>query len=166
VSSRSLATDILIGAAAGIAATWLMGKTTTLIFERQSKSVHEREKSARGGESAYAKAADKVAGVFGMELSDQQKQQYGKAIHWALGVGSAALYGAAQRRVRNPSLASGLLFGGLVWLIADEILNPALDLTPGPAAFPWQTHARGLASHLVYGAATSSAFRAIESRAS
>jgi hypothetical protein len=29
--------------------------------------------------------------------------------------------------------------------------NALLRLTPGPAAFPWQTHARGLAGHLAFG---------------
>ena len=36
----------------------------------------------------------------------------------------------------------------------DELLNPVLGLTPGPLAFPWQTHARGLGGHLAFGVAT------------
>jgi hypothetical protein len=38
-----------------------------------------------------------------------------------------------------------------MWLVADEGAVPALGLTPGPRAFPWQTHARGLAAQLVFG---------------
>jgi hypothetical protein len=30
-------------------------------------------------------------------------------------------------------------------------MNPVLGLTPGPTAFPCQTHARGLSGHLVFG---------------
>lgn len=39
-------------------------------------------------------------------------------------------------------------------LLTDLLLNPVLRLTPGPRAFPWQAHARGLGGHLVFGAAT------------
>jgi hypothetical protein len=35
--------------------------------------------------------------------------------------------------------------------VMDETATPALGLTPGPRAFPWQAHARGLAGHLVFG---------------
>ena len=40
---RPLAVDVLIGAAAGLAATWLMDKVTTVLYERESKDVRERE---------------------------------------------------------------------------------------------------------------------------
>lgn len=30
-------------------------------------------------------------------------------------------------------------------------MNPLLGFTPGPRAFPWQAHARGLGGHLAFG---------------
>jgi hypothetical protein len=39
-------------------------------------------------------------------------------------------------------------------MMVDELLNPVLGLTPGPLAFPWQTHARGLGGHLAFGLTT------------
>ncbi len=53
--------------------------------------------------------------------------------------------------------AGGLVFGLAFWLLIDEGANVALGLTPGPAEFPWQAHARGLAGHLVFGVATEAA---------
>jgi hypothetical protein len=44
----------------------------------------------------------------------------------------------------------------------DELVNPVLGLTPGPAAFPWQAHARGLGGHLAFGAANDTALRALD----
>jgi hypothetical protein len=38
----------------------------------------------------------------------------------------------------------------------------ALRLTPGPKAFPWQTHARGIAGHLSFAAAADAALRVLE----
>lgn len=47
-------------------------------------------------------------------------------------------------------------------LLVDEAATPALGLTPGPTAFPWQTHARGLAGHLAYGVATETALDVLD----
>lgn len=44
----------------------------------------------------------------------------------------------------------------------DEGAVYALGLTPGPANFPWQTHARGLAGHLVFGAVTDATLSLLE----
>jgi len=44
----------------------------------------------------------------------------------------------------------------------DEIGNVALGLTPGPRAFPWQAHARGLAGHLVLGLAAEGVMQAAD----
>ena len=41
-----------------------------------------------------------------------------------------------------------------MFLVNDEILAPVLGLASGPAAYPWQAHARGLVGHLVLGAVT------------
>jgi hypothetical protein len=38
---------------------------------------------------------------------------------------------------------------------------PALGFAKGPRAYPASTHAKALAAHLVYGAATAASFRAL-----
>jgi uncharacterized membrane protein YagU involved in acid resistance len=96
-------------------------------------------------------AAEKAASAVGTELSKEQRKQAGSAIHWALGAGAGAVYGALHGRVPGADAAGGLLFGTAFWLVIDEAANPLLGLTKGPMAFPWQTHARGLAGHLVFG---------------
>jgi uncharacterized membrane protein YagU involved in acid resistance len=40
----------------------------------------------------------------------------------------------------------------------DEAALTLMGLTPPPKNFPWQTHARGLAGHLVLGATIEAAF--------
>jgi uncharacterized membrane protein YagU involved in acid resistance len=47
-----------------------------------------------------------------------------------------------------------LAFGVAFWLLVDEVGNTVLGLTPPPAEFPWQTHIRGLAGHVVFGLVT------------
>ena len=39
---------------------------------------------------------------------------------------------------------------------------PALGLTPGPNAFPWQAHAPGLVGHLTFGTVTDGTLRLLD----
>lgn len=159
---QSVVVDAIDGAIAGAIATWAMGKLTTALYEHEDKAARQREDEARDGKTAYGVAAEKAAALYGRELSDDDRKQYGQAIHWALGAGAGALYGVLRPRSEGASLAGGLLFGAAFWLVMDEAVTPALGLTKGPAAFPWQTHARGLAGHLAFGAVANTTLAAIQ----
>ncbi len=152
--------DLIDGAIAGAIATWVMGKATTYLYEHEAKSVREAEDHARGDKTAYGVAAEKAAHLAGTDLTDEQRKTYGSEIHWALGVGAGAAYGVLRDQMPASGLARGLLFGTAFWLLVDEGANTALGLTPGPAKFPWQTHARGLAGHLVFSAVAEAALSA------
>lgn len=146
-----MTSDIIIGAAAGVAATWVMGKATTFLYEHEDSAVRQREDAARGYKTAYAVAARKAASLVRRDLSEDEERKYGTAIHWGLGVAAGATFGALRRRLPVTAAGQGAVFGAAFWLLIDEGANAALKLTPGPAAFPWQAHARGLAGHLVFG---------------
>ncbi|NUQ20919.1 MAG: DUF1440 domain-containing protein [Gemmatimonadaceae bacterium] len=162
MSKQSLAADIIDGAIAGAIATWIMGKATTALYEGENQSARQEEDQARHGKTAYGVAAEKAASLAGLELSDEQRKKAGQAIHWALGIGAGALFGALRPRSEIASAAGGLLFGAAFWLLMDETVTPALGLTPGPTAFPWQTHARGLAGHLVFGTVANTTLATIQ----
>ena len=142
---RALATDLFLGALAGAAATWLMDVATTAIQDQHPESVKKREKEAYGGKSAYEKAEER----FGID--DQ-------VIHWSLGVTSGVIYGALRHAMPSMRYGSGLAFGTGFWLAMDEAALTLLGLAPPPQEFPWQTHARGLAGHLVLGGTIESVF--------
>lgn len=161
-NTKSIATGALAGAVAGALATFVMGFATTAMYDRESPQARQREDRARGGESAYETAARRGADLVGVKLSDDQKGNAATAIHYSVGILSAALYGALRRRIPGPALAKGLGFGSVIWLVADEMVTPLLGLTPGPGAFPWQTHARGLVGHLVYGLTTEGGLLAVD----
>ena len=162
VAGRSVLVDVVDGALAGLVATWLMGKATSALYAREGEAARKREDTARGGETAYGVAAEKVAQLAGAALSDDERERFGSRIHWALGAAAGAAYGVLRPRVEQATLANGLLFGTAFWLLVDEGANWALGLTPGPTAFPWQTHARGLAGHLVFGAAADATLGALQ----
>ena len=148
----SVGAELAKGAIAGAVATWAMTKVTTVLYEHEDRSARQREERARGGKTAYRIAAEKGAASTGVPLREDELERAGQAIHWGLGIGAGAVYGVLRPRVRRLGKAAGLAYGTGFWLLLDEIAVPALGLTPGPTGFPWQTHARGLAGHLSFGA--------------
>jgi uncharacterized membrane protein YagU involved in acid resistance len=156
---RNLLADLTLGILAGVAATWVLDRATTMMYERQDEEATKREQEVMGGETAYGVAAEKAAGLAGRELSEKQRQRYGAAVHWALGAGAGALYGALRSRTSWARLGFGSLYGVLFWLLVDEGANTLLRLTPPPQEFPWESHARGLAGHLAYGVAAEAALQ-------
>ncbi|HEY8368216.1 MAG TPA: DUF1440 domain-containing protein [Thermodesulfobacteriota bacterium] len=145
-----LARDLLLGALAGGLATWSMGKVTTYLYERQDPDALAREQAV-SGKPTYQVAAEKAARLAGLAPSEADLGRAGQALHWALGIGAGALYGALRRRLPGADAAQGLAFGLAFFLVVDEFLNTALGFAKAPPAYPWQTHARGLAGHLAYG---------------
>lgn len=154
--------EMLCGAAAGLAATWVMGRLTTFLYENEDPAARRREDRVRGNKSAYGLAAERSAALVGRELTDGQRQQAGNLLHWVLGATGGAAYAALRHRVPAADAGSGALFGLVFFLAMDEGVNAGLGLTPGPLEFPWQAHARGLAGHLTYGVATEAVLRAFD----
>jgi uncharacterized membrane protein YagU involved in acid resistance len=150
------------GAIAGAVATWLMGQITSYMYQRENKEAREAEDKARNGKTAYGVAAEKVAGLAGRSLDDQQRERVGLAIHWAIGIGTGALYAVLGRRFAGVGRLGGAAFGTAFWGVVDEGLVSGLGLTPGPTAFPWQAHARGLAGHLTFGTVTDATLRVLD----
>ncbi|MEP6689219.1 MAG: DUF1440 domain-containing protein [Gemmatimonadales bacterium] len=158
----SIRNDIIKGAIAGAVATWVMGKVTGAIYQREDRSARRTEDDAREGKTSYGAAAEKAARLAGATLGDHQREQIGSAIHWALGIGAGAAYAVLRRRFNSLGRTAGLGFGTAFWAVLDEGVVPALGLTPGPRAFPWQAHARGLAGHLTFGTVTDGTLRLLD----
>lgn len=161
-SRHTVGRDLLKGAVAGAVATYVMGKVTAYMYEHEDPDARREEDDARRGRTAYETAADKVAASTGTALAPRQRRELGSAIHWALGIGAGAGYAVLRRRVQVLGSTAGTAFGTAFWAFLDEGLVPALGLTPGPAAFPWQAHARGLVGHLTFGTVTDGTLRLLD----
>lgn len=144
-------TDAIKGSLAGALGAWMMGQVTEYLYEHENTATRQAEDQARGGQSAYARGAERGAQRIRIDLSAEEQQKAGRALHWLLGMGAGALYAVLRRRIDEAGWAHGLGFGTGFWLLVDEGLVAVLGLTPGPAAFPWQTHARGWLGHLTFG---------------
>ena len=154
--------DLLKGAVAGAVATFVMGKVTGYMYEHEDRDARREEDEVRGGRSSYEVAAEKAASAAGASLDRRQRQQLGSAMHWALGIGAGAAYAVLRRRFQGLGSAAGTAFGTGFWTFMDEGLVPALGLTPGANAFPWQAHARGLVGHLTFGTVTDGTLRLLD----
>ncbi|HEV2734233.1 MAG TPA: DUF1440 domain-containing protein, partial [Longimicrobiaceae bacterium] len=154
--------DLARGAAAGAAAWWAMDRALSLMYDAQGPRVREREDRARGGVPALEVLAERGARLAGADLPDGRRPEAGTALQWVMGIGAGVLYGVLRPRFPALRAGGGLAYGAAFSLAVDEGLVPLLGLAPGPAAFPWQTHARGFAGHLVFGAAAEAAMRVLD----
>ena len=167
---------MIAGAAGGLVASWVMNQFQALL-SRMTHGVERphgaqslqhglprhgvaRQLQERGLDRAADNAAIRTAVVvserlFGLELTDREKKEMaGAVVHYAFGVATGGLYGAIAELKPATTTGAGLPFGAAVWLIADEIIVPALGLSKLPAEYPLPTHAYSIASHLVYGLTT------------
>ncbi len=159
ISAQRTLVDALLGAASGLAASWVMEKAQTWIMSAGGPVTKRREKEAQGDlEPATVRAAERAASAAGTSLPRDRMGAASEAVHYATGTAFGAAFGMLAPRVGLPAVVAGPLYGIVVWLLNDEGLVPALGLSKKPWEYPASTHAKALASHLVYGAATGAGY--------
>jgi uncharacterized membrane protein YagU involved in acid resistance len=102
-----------------------------------------------------------MARAAGRRLDRRQVARWGWLFHKTFGLLGGIGYLALRRRFPKIGAAYGLPFGTAFFLLVDEILVPALRLTPGPRAFSWKVHGRGAVSHIAYGVAAERAAKLV-----
>jgi putative membrane protein len=163
------------GLIGGLAASWVMNQfqaTLGKLLEGKEKphgaqSLQEgsprhgagRELQESGSEREDDNAAERTAsivaeGVFGQKLDEREKETGGAIAHYAMGLASGGIYGAAAELLPEVTVGAGLPFGAAVWAIADEGIVPALGLSKAPTEYPLSKHGYAFASHLIYGLST------------
>lgn len=155
--------QVALGMASGLVAGWVMNRTEGVLGKVGSRRTLEREAlaSRAAGEPPTRKVASSVASAFGYRLDARQKRIGATVAHYATAAVWGGAFGLLPRKARRPFLLAGLGFGAALWLVEDELLLTALRLAPRPSAYPLSTHLKGLAAHLVWGASTAGAHRAL-----
>ncbi len=92
--------------------------------------------------------------TLGADVPPRHRQNAGRAFHLAFGVGLGGAYGLLAEYARIATIASGVPFGTLQVVLADEWSVPALGLSEDPRQAPASSHLRALGGHLVYGVVT------------
>ena len=166
------------GVVGGLVASWTMNQFQQA-WSKVAEGVEKRQASSNGngggksngsgeqnqGEDPTVKTADKLAEtVLDRHLTEGEKDKAGPAVHYAFGAVMGGIYGMASEYAPTAAKGQGLPFGTALFLGADEVALPALNLTKSPAKFPLSTHVYGLASHFVYGLTTEWVRRAVRSQ--
>lgn len=154
INTENIVKGAFAGLVGGLVASFVMSEFQALltkINEPQKKDKSDQKKE----EPATVKAAEEISeGVFEHKLTKSEKGTAGEAMHYAMGGASGLMYGMAAEVAPMTTFGSGLPFGAAVWVVADDIVVPALGLSKPVADVPLSTHAYALSSHLVYGLTT------------
>jgi putative membrane protein len=113
----------------------------------------------RGLDDGSDDAAERTANfisveVFDRELSKDEKNLGGAVAHYVFGATTGALYGVGAELFPSVTTGVGLPFGAAVWMVADEVVVPALGLSKAASSYSFSKHAYAFSSHLVYGLTT------------
>ena len=160
----SIPLDMLKGAVAGAVATWVMDRADWFMYRREPEASRRQTWAVRPEhkDPAHVIASKTSQALGGGPIP--QDHPAGLAVHYGIGIAPAAVYGALKGRVPGADLGRGLAFGFAMFVLEDEIANPALGFAAPPRRYPWQPHARGFVSHLIYGFVTDLVLRTLTPR--
>lgn len=160
---ENMAANALKGAVAGAIGVWVMDRIDWFMYNREDSDTRRQTIAARprGLDPAHV-AVNRIAEKMGTRLSPEQPHPAGVAMHYSLGVGPGALYGALRNRFPALGSGRGSVYGLGLFLMQDEALNAVSGLSGPPRKYPWQAHARGLIAHVVYGMVVDAVLRAAD----
>jgi uncharacterized membrane protein YagU involved in acid resistance len=128
-----------------------MDKVSTFGYQLEDESTRRYEENLRHREYPPEVLAGKLAKTFqGIEQDRETRHWRSTVIHREYGIFWGGVFGGLRDRVPLVGMTCGVAFGLGLWLIGDEVLMPAMGLTPPSTEFPWQNHARAAANHLAY----------------
>ncbi len=158
--------DVVKGAVAGLIggliASFVMSEFQSLLGALSEEEKKPKKKNE--DEPANVKTAEAISeNVFDHRLKKSEKEPAGEAVHYAMGAASGLIYGIVSEIAPVTTAGLGLPFGAAVWLVADDVVVPALGLAKPASKYPLSTHAYALSSHLVYGLTTDLVRRGVRS---
>lgn len=133
--------------------------------DRNGRGMQPPQARTRAEEDSAVKAGSAVyRSLTGSEPDRGRRTSLGTAAHYAFGASLGVLYATGSHHAPALRAGFGLLYGTMVWTIADEAAMPALGLSRGPRELPPAVHAFALAGHWVYGAALEGSMRLLTRR--
>ena len=137
----------------GFVATQVLDVVSHLLYVGLDKQIIADEERARGNKQAFEVAVQKIAAIFGRELTESEMKFWGWKFHRSFGMAGALQFMQLRKAIPAVGYGYGIPYGIAFWALADEFGIWAAGLVPGPQKFSWQSHARGLVGHMVWGMA-------------
>src|SRR5687768_3289475 len=162
-SGRCLARGALAGAVGGVAGALAMNAFQWVWWRADRRRRPLRSQRGRVQQGApltkfheREPATQRLAGrivrnAAGREASPGERKAGGAALHYMMGAGAGAAYGAAAAGgLPAVTVGGGMPFGAAVWVLADEVAVPLLRLSQPPTRHPFSSHVMDFCSHLVF----------------
>lgn len=163
-----LVKGMLAGMAGGLVGSWVMNLFIAAVTAAQqagkSQQQQQQEKQAQGEDTTQKVADLATRKVTGEPLSQEGKQIGGPIVHYAFGTIMGGVYGLSAEALPVATTGGGTLFGSALFIGADELSLPALQLAKWPTEEPISAQAEHWAAHLVYGATAELVRRTLRSR--
>ena len=149
---------LVLGAAAGVAAAWVMETTQSALTRISEKSGEPRSPET----PATVKAANAMSKLTrGVPVPKAEQAAAGRKVHYATGAALGAVYMLIADRYSFITSGFGNLFGVAVSLLMDETLVPALKLSPPAGDVRLSRHLQGIAAHMSFGSVLEGARRVL-----
>ena len=150
IDGGDVAKGALAGLVGGLAGAFVMTQFQALLTAIAEETSKSKKKSGEAEEPATVKVAQEISEtVFDHKLLKKEKELAGEALHYTMGASSGLIYGVVTEMEPLAAVGAGMPFGAAVWLVADDIVVPALGFSKPVTDFPLSTHAYALSSHLV-----------------
>jgi uncharacterized membrane protein YagU involved in acid resistance len=129
--------------------------------DRDGRGMQPPQARTRADQDAAVEAGTAVYRSLTGDTPDRRTSRWlGIGAHYAFGATLGVVYALGSNRAPALRAGFGVLYGSLVWAIADEGAMPALGLSRGPRELPLGVHGYALAGHWVYGATLEGFMRA------
>jgi len=161
-TSVDTAVDVAAGAAAG-AFAGLIGSAVMEGFQTYAATLFRPSGSNPPATEQAAQAAVRLVG--GARLRKAEQRAGGTAVHYVVGTGMGAAYGALAEAAPGVTRWRGLAFGLACATVVDQIAVPLAGFARPAWHYTLRTHLYGYASHLVFGAVTEAVRRTLRRRA-
>jgi putative membrane protein len=151
---------LIAGAVGGLAGAFMMNRVPpfwSAAYRWLTRHEGSLQEAGGGDEDVEAtrNAAQAVSKhVYNRTLSTREMKFASPALHYGIGTLMGAVYGVAAEALPMCTVGRGTVYGGAVWLVADEIAMPAFGLLGSLSDTPLSSQISALASHVVYGFAT------------
>jgi hypothetical protein len=149
--------NLVVGALVGYVASRAMDQATTWFYAQQSDESKRREEEIAPG-GTLVQFGKQVGEALGKELDDDEAGRVGLLFHRTMGSTYGMVVAALVRRGMRP-MTAGLTVGTGAFVLIDE--GTALS---DFAAYPVESHLRGVVGHAAFGLVAGALMSLIEGR--
>ncbi|GFO70739.1 hypothetical protein GMLC_43180 [Geomonas limicola] len=141
---------LLVGAAAGLIAGMVTGRTDRLLGLLVSDAHKRRERKVRKGSPHEIAGPYFAKKLLGHRLSRGGEKRAKLAFSVAYGLGWGLLHGRLRRRFPRLTRLAGLPFAVPFFFACDGCIAPLLGVSPPLTRIPWQPSLKELGNHITW----------------